>query len=314
MKGLVIENKEIILREGLELPSIKKREILIKVRYSTVNPTDLDTVQGKYAFLLKMMGVKHHIVNTGLEFSGVVEKDGKRYKKGDKVFGYVDLMKGLKTHQEYIAINEDFIALMPSNLSFEESAAIPLGALTTLVALQDLGEVKKGTKLLINGASGGLGVYAIQIAKILGANVTAVAGSNQAKFLKGLGADKVINYKEQNIKDLTDKFDVLLDLTSRVKFKEIRNILSKNGRFIPANPLNNIMFFLGNIFRAKKVKYLMVGKGNYKKLTQIAKWTEEGKIKPIVDSVYAFSDYEKAFQRITEEGRRGRIVMKIGEN
>ena len=314
MKGLVLENKKVSIKEGLTLPSPKKDEVLIKVKYATVNPTDLDTIEGKYGFLLKLMGGKSHAVNTGLEFSGVVEKDGKRFKKGDKVFGYVDLYKGIKTHQEYITINEDFIALMPSNLGFNESAAIPLGALTTLVALQDLGQMKKNTELLINGASGGLGVYAIQIAKILGARITAMAGPNQAGFLKSLGADKVIDYKEQKLKDLTDKFDVILDLTSLVKYSEIRNLLSKNGKFIPANPLNNMTYFLGNIFRAKKVKYLMVGTGNYEKLTLIAKWVEEGKLKPIVDSVYAFSDYENAFKRVSEKGRRGRIILKIDEN
>ncbi len=314
MKGLVLENKKVSIKEGLTLPAPKKNEVLIKIKYTTVNPTDLDTIEGKYAFLAKLMGVKSYAVNTGLEFSGVVDKDGKRFKKGDKVFGYVDLFKGIKTHQEYITINEDFIALTPSNLGFDESASIPLGALTTLVGLQDLGEVKKGAKVLINGASGGLGVYAIQIAKIFGASVTAVAGSNQADFLKGLGAYKVINYKEQKIKDLTDKFDIILDLTSLVKYSEIRNLLSKNGKFIPANPLNNIPYFLGNIFRAKKVKYLMVGTGNYEKLTLIAKWVEEGKLKPIVDSVYSFSEYENAFQRITEKGKRGRTIIKIDEN
>ena len=311
MKGLVLENKKVSIKEELSQPTPKKGEVLIKIKYATINPTDLDTIQGKYGFMLKLMGAKSYAVNTGLEFSGVVEKDGKLFKKGDKVFGYVDLYKGIKTHQEYITINEDFIALKPSNLGFDESAAIPLGALTTLVALQDLGEVKKNTELLINGASGGLGVYAIQIAKVLGARITAVAGSNQTEFLKSLGADKVINYKEQKLNDLTNEFDVILDLTSLVKYSEIRNLLSKTGKFIPANPLNNITYFLGNIFRAKKVKYLMVGTGNYEKLTLIAKWVEEGKLKPIVDSIYSFSEYENAFQRITEKGRRGRIIIKI---
>jgi len=314
MRGLVLKNRSVSIKEGLPLPVPKKNEILVKVKYATVNPTDLDSIEGKGAAILKLMGAKTYAVNTGLEFSGVIEEDGNRFRKGDKVFGYVDLFKGIKTHQEYISINEDFIALMPSNLDFEGSSAIPLGALTTLVALIDLGKVNCDTELLINGAAGGLGVYAIQIAKILGANITALAGSNQTEYLIGLGADEVINYQEQNLKDLTRKYDVLLDLTGKVEFSNIKQLLTQRGKFIPTNPMNNLIPIIGNSFRTKKVEFLLVGTGDYEKLTLISNWVEEGKLKPIIDSVYSFSGYENALKRMTEAGRRGRIVVKIDEN
>ncbi|NEQ70086.1 MAG: NAD(P)-dependent alcohol dehydrogenase, partial [Symploca sp. SIO2D2] len=237
-----------------------------------------------------------------------------RFKQGDKVFGYVDLIRGLKTHQEYLTIDEDYLALMPSNLNFEQAAALPLGALTTLVALQDLGQVNKGTEVLINGASGGLGVYAIQVAKIFGARVTAVAGPNQEEFLSSLGADKIINYQENNIKDLSEKFDILLDLTTNLKFQEIKNILAKNGKFIPTDPFKNIMDILSNIFSNKKTQLLYVGQGNYEKLTQIAHWVEEGKLNTYIDSCFTFSNYENAFQRLGTKGKRGRVIIRIGKD
>jgi len=312
VKGLIVENNKIILRDGLELPSCKENQVLIRVIYASVNPTDVDMVKGSLDFWLKLSGGNHR-VKTGLEFSGVIEQGASRFKKGDKVFGYVDLMKGLKTHQEYITINEDYIAMMPPSLNFEQSSSLPLGSLTSLVALQELGKVGAGTKDLINGASGGLGVYATQIAKNLGAKVTAVAGPNQEEFLKSLGANTVINYKKENIKDLSEKFDVIFDLTTNLKFKEIKNILSENGKFIPTDPTKNIKDFFGNIFSSKKTKYLMVQSGNHEKLSQIASWVEDGKMQAFVDSTYSLSTYEEAFKRLDVSGRRGRIVMKIGE-
>ncbi|NES19494.1 MAG: NAD(P)-dependent alcohol dehydrogenase [Symploca sp. SIO3E6] len=313
MKGLVVENSKITLKDGLDVPSPKNNEVLVKVVCASINPTDLDIVKGQYDLFFKLFG-GDHLVKTGLEFSGVIEAENTRFKKGDKVFGYVDLIRGLKTHQEYLAIDEDYIALMPSNLNFEQAAALPLGALTTLVALQDLGQVNKGTEVLINGASGGLGVYAIQVAKIFGARVTAVAGPNQEEFLMNLGSDQVINYQKSNIKDLSEKFDILLDLTTNLKFKEIKNILAKNGKFIPTDPLKNMMDLLSNIFGNKKTRLLYVGQGNYEKLTQIAHWVEEGKLNTYGDSCFAFSDYEKAFQRLREKGKRGRVIIKIGKD
>ncbi|EAY31336.1 NAD(P)-dependent alcohol dehydrogenase [Microscilla marina] len=312
MKGLTLENKHLQLREDLPLPVPNANELLVKVMYATVNPTDADTVAGNHALLAKLLGAKRHLVNTGLEFSGIVQKSGKRFKQGDRIFGYVDLLKGIKTHQEYICIDEDFVALMPAQLSFEESAAMPLGALTSLIALQDLGQVSKGSKVLINGASGGLGVYAIQIARLLGANVTAVAGTNTKAFLSNLGANQVINY-QQPLKSLQNKFDLILDLSTLVKYPQIKHLLNKSGKFIPANPFNNLPYFIGNAFRNKKVKYLMVENGDSEKLTLISSWAAQGKLRPVVDSVFSLANYAQAFRRIGEKGRRGRVVIQMSE-
>ena len=131
-----------------------------------------------------------------LEFSGIVESEGQKFKRGDKVFGYVNMITGWKSHAEYIAINENQMALMPSNIRFSQAASIPLGTLTTLVALTDLGHINTGMQLLINGAAGGLGIQAIQISKVLGAHVTAIAGNSQTEFLQSYGTDTVYVYKQ----------------------------------------------------------------------------------------------------------------------
>jgi NADPH:quinone reductase-like Zn-dependent oxidoreductase len=237
-----------------------------------------------------------------------------RFEEGDKVFGYVDLMKGQKTHQEYLCINPDCIALMPKNLDFEQAAALPLGSLTSLVALTEVGEVKQGTELLVNGASGGLGVYSLQLAKILGAHTAAIAGPGQESFLTGLGAKTVYNYKETKLESLSQTFDVILDLSNKRSFKEVKPILSAHGRFIPLETNKHILSFFMNFLSSQKMKFLMVDKGNNEKLSQIAKWVEESKLKVFVDSVFSFADYEKAFLRMDEQGKRGRVVLKIAED
>lgn len=311
MKGLVLENKSISLVGNLDLPSPKDGEVLVKVKYASINSYDVETIEGQGAFLKKLGGAISFPVMTGIEFSGVVQSDGSRFKKGDEVFGYPDLMKGQKSHQEYLVISEEHIALKPSNIDFEQSAGLPLGALTTLVALEDVGKIKVGSKVLINGAAGGLGVYAIQIAKIMGAHITAVVGPDQDSFAKNLGADITINYKEQKLQDLNSLYDILLDLTTFVRFSDITILLKSKGIFIPANPFNHLKFLFSNPFRKKKVGYLMVGKGDYKKLTRISKWIEEEKLTAVTDETFALEDYKKGFKRLGEPGKKGRIILRV---
>jgi len=186
MKGLVLKNKTVSIQTDLAIPTPKENEVIVKIKYASINSFDVETIEGKNDLMGKLMGAKKHPVQTGLEFAGIVETDGKRFKKGEFVFGYPDLIKGTKSHQEYLAIPEDYIALMPQNLDFEESAALPLGTLTSLVALEEVGKIREGSKVLINGAAGGLGVYAVQIAKMFGADITAIAGPGQADFLLSL--------------------------------------------------------------------------------------------------------------------------------
>jgi len=310
MKGLTLVKKQLVMDQDLKRPVIKENQVLVKVAYASVNPTDADVAKGKYALLLKLSG-GNHAVKTGLEFSGTIEQGNDKFAKGQKVFGYVDLMAGEKTHQQFIAINADFIAPMPQTLSFEQAAALPLGALTTLVALQDLAQIKQGDRVLVNGASGGLGVYAVQIASILGANVTAMAGPNQEVFLKELGVSQVVDYQQHVITELSQSFDVILDLTDNLRFKHIKHLLAASGKFIPTDPTLHLGAFLGNYVSAKKTKYLMVANGDHDKLSQIARWVDDGKLQTFVDSVYNLADYKAAFKRLDATGKRGRIVMKV---
>lgn len=305
MKGLVVNcDNSIELKSGLVEPIAGQGEILVQIKSASVNPFDVESAKGTYDGYFAEYGFDKE-VKTGLEFSGVVMSDGEQFTKGDMVFGYVHMLTGWKTHAEYIAIDENYVALMPERLSYAQAAAIPLGALTTLVALQDLGHLKAGMKLLINGASGGLGIQGIQIGKMLGAHVSAIAGNDQEAFLRSYGADDVYDYNRTSMGDLTGSFDVILDLTNAQKLEDMKRLLTPTGFFIPGEPNEDNGGLLGD----PQVAYLMVAHGDRAKLTQIANWVSEEKLKAVIDCEFSFSDYQQAIARVQVKGRRGRIVM-----
>lgn len=305
MKGLVVDsNKKFVLREDLARPIPVENEVMVKVKSASLNPFDAESAEGRFDAYFSEYGVDKE-VQSGLEFSGIVESDGEKFNRGDKVFGYVNMITGWKSHAEYLAVDENYMALMPNNITFAQAAAIPLGALTTLVALQDLGHIKAGMKLLINGAAGGLGMQGIQIGKLLGADVTAIAGNSQAKYLQSYGADKAYDYNHVSINALTDTFDVILDLTNAQKLEDMKKLLLPNGIFIPAEPNQEN----GGESEDPQVGHLMVMHGDFEKLTLIANWVSEGKLKSVVDKEFNFSEYLQALSRLQEKGRRGRIIM-----
>lgn len=312
MKGLTVKDKQLILTSDLTKPECLKGEVLVRVISSSINQIDQEFADGIYDWLLRLSG-GNHLVKTGIEFSGVIAEDGQGFSKGERVFGYVHLSKGIKAHQEYLTINANYLAKMPKNISFDEAASLPLGSLTSFTALTELGKVGRGTKLLVIGASGGLGVYALQLAKIFGATVTAVAGDNQEGFLNSLGAAHVINYKETPLEQLTEQFDVVLDLSNKKIFKEVKSLLKENGKFIPAEPNKHFFDLFLSLFKTKKTKYLYVDRGDKSKLEKITEWVEKGKLKPFIDCVYALENYQQAFERLSVKGRQGRIVLNISE-
>jgi len=308
MKGLIVNSGKCFeLKDNLTRPVPVQDQVLVKVESASLNPFDTESAEGRFDTYFAQYEVDKE-VQSGLEFSGIVESDGQIFKRGDKVFGYVNMITGWKSHAEYIAINESQMALMPSNLSFSQAAAIPLGSLTTLVALQDLGHLNAGMKLLIIGAASGLGIQGIQgiqIAKLLGADVTAIAGSSQTDFLQSYGADIVYDYNQVSINDISDTFDVILDLTNKQKLEDMKKILTPNGTFIPAEPNQEN----GGNSEDPQVGYLMVMEGDFEKLTHIASWVSEGKLKAVIDKEFHFSDYLQALSRLQDKGRRGRIIL-----
>jgi len=312
MKGLISINGKMSLSDKLIKPIAKANEVLIKVGSTAVNPADPDIAAGLWDEFFPDR--KELEAKTGFEFSGVVAEDSKHYKEGDKVFGYIDVFSGGNwAHQEYITIPESCIAKMPSNITFEEAGIVPMAAQTTLCALRDVASLSPDEEVLIIGAAGGLGIYAVQIAKILGAKVTAVGGAGQKEFLKSLGADFAISYTESDITESDKKFDVILDLSTAYKYAQIKDLLTDKGRFIPADPIKNASDLEEGKEAESKTRYLMASKGIHEDLKLVQKWIDEGAILTPVDQVFDLDDFELAMDRLTSKRKKGRIVLRISK-
>ena len=311
MKGLIPVDKKLTLVHDIQMPLVGENQVLIKVISASLNYGDPLFAEGIFdEYLPPAEG--DNIVRTGLEFAGIVMQGGHGFSEGDKVYSYVDVFNGQLAHKEYISINPDFIAHMPKSITFDEAASIPSGGLTVLGAIRDVAKTQKDERVLINGASGGLGIFGVQIAKkIFQAEVTAVAGPGQEEFLKSLGADHVINYKEQDVTKYNQKYDVIVDLATIWMYNDIKSILSEKGRFVPADPMRNEADLKEGTEAATKTRYLMVDKGNRHDLDLYAEWIDNSIVKPALDSAYPVEKIDEALIRLAEKSKRGRVVLQI---
>ena len=312
-------------------PVLEENQILIKAYSSSFNPIDFKIVRGDF----KAMGKVTFPIGTGRDVSGIIEEIGKnikKFKKGDKVYSRVN-ESHVGTMAEYVVSNVKDTALIPSNLSFDESASIPLVGLTTYQALEDIAKLSKGEKILIHAGSGGIGTFAIQLAKHLGAHVTTTTSTKNISFVKGLGADKVIDYTSENYLDEGAVFDVVFDTLGGEhtlnSFKVIKNegrVISISGAIDGATAeqfgLNKFIRMI-LAFQARKVtraaskknamyRFLFMSP-NGEQLKKIAKLYESGEIKPIIDKTYNFSEAIQALEYLSKGHARGKVIVKIRE-
>lgn len=309
MKGLIVkDNEQISLADDLALPIAKEGEVFVKVLAASMNPYDLESAAGTYDAYFEEFGVDE-AVKTGLEFSGVLTTDGMKFKKGDAVYGYVHLISGCKTHAEYIAIPEKYIALKPASISHEEASSLPIGILTSLEVYENLAKQTSSKSTLIIGAGGSVGTTAIQIAKLAGFNITTIGSPMQQSKLKELGADEVWDYSKVALPNITDKFDVILDLSTRYSLGDCLHMLTPNGIFVPALPDES----KDPADLSKSEAYLLVMEGDGKLLDESKELVDAGKIVPIVDQIFQVDDYEKALQRLKEKGKIGKVILRWGK-
>lgn len=310
MRALNNLNGALALSHDAEEPTRANGEVKVQVHYASLNPTDADIARGAYDLFFKLYRVRSP-VRTGLEFSGTVLEDGAQFKRGTRVFGYTHLIKGPKTHQDIISIPEVYIAEMPREMSFAQAAAFPLGVQTSQIALRTVAKLKPGGSVLILGASGGLGVYAIQIAKSMKLSVTGVSGPDGLDIVRELGADAVVNYRQTPLREIEGTFDAVLDLSTRYTFHDTRHLLGRNGIFVPADPTKTLLAFAANMFRQKKTGYLMVDRGDGKLLAELAGLIADGTLRVGPFQEFDFMDFKKAFSALKENGRLGRTVLKL---
>ena len=284
-------------------------QLLVKVEAASVNPKDWK-LNTKLAGLMALFGTARAKPVLGDDLAGTVAEVGAgvtKFKVGDRVYG-MDMRLRTVSLAEYAVIDEIRLAPMPSNLSFTEAAAYPLAAQTALQGLRQ-GGAKEGSEVLIIGASGGVGTFAVQIAKALGCRVTAVCSGRNQELVSSLGADVVIDYTKGDFKKDAGPFDVIFDVTSYETPGSCRDLMKDNGHFISTMGHAKASFAtrLANKERASIVQV----ESWRDDLDQLTAWTEAGQLKPIIDSIYPFDQAQQAYQASQAGRARGKIVIEV---
>jgi NADPH:quinone reductase and related Zn-dependent oxidoreductases len=309
--------------QEIEKPSPNDDQILVKVRAASINPYDWHFVEGTPK-IMRMMGVglrKPKDTRVGVDFAGTVEAVGKnvtQFKPGDDVFGG----RG-GAFAEYVCRRaEGAVALKPANITFEQAAAVNIAGITALQGLRDKGKVQPGQKVLINGASGGVGTFAVQIAKSFGAEVTGVCSTRNADLVRSLGADHVIDYTKEDFAKGAERYDVILDNVPNHSLSECRRILTANGKYVMiggGGPNDNrwigpfgrvIHTLILSPFINQKMG-MMMADANHNDLTILADMMQSGKLKPVIDRTYKLEQVPDAIRYVEEGHARGKVVITV---
>ena len=309
--------------EEIEKPVPSNDQILVRVRAASINPYDWHFVEGTPK-IMRMMGVglrKPKDTRVGVDFAGTVEAVGKnvtQFKPGDDVFGG----RGGALAEYVCRRAEGAVALKPANITFEQAAAVNIAGITALQGLRDKGKVQPGQKVLINGASGGVGTFAVQIAKSFGAEVTGVCSTRNADLVRSLGADHVIDYTKEDFAKGAERYDVILDNVPNHSLSECRRILSANGKYVMiggGGPNDNrwigpfgrvIHTLILSPFINQKMS-MMMADANHNDLTILADMMQSGKLKAVIDRTYKLAEVPQAIRYLEEGHARGKVVIEV---
>jgi NADPH:quinone reductase-like Zn-dependent oxidoreductase len=304
---------EVIGIKDVEQPSIKEQDrVLIRVHSASVNTLDYLYRKGYLPTRVDNGVTKPKNPILGIDVAGTIEAVGenvRKFKVGDHVFGSC-----FGSHAEYVAPRENFLSHMPKNITFEEAAAIPCAAQTALQALRDVAQVKQGQKVLIYGASGGVGHFAVQLANYFGAEVTAVCSTSNLDWVKELGAQYVIDYTKEDFTDNGNKYDLILDAVGKRTFFSCLPSLTEKGLYITEHLLypkyHPFQLMIGSLIGRKKAK-IHLTKPNDRDLDFLRGLVEEEKLKPIIDKCYPLEQIVKAHQHIESGRTKGKIVLRV---
>lgn len=290
-----------------QIPDLKTNEVLVNVKAAGLNPKDILIRKGKF----KSLSGKKFPQSIGFDFSGIIENSNNSdFQKGEKVFGMINGWKG-RCCADYLNVNKMELFKMPSNLTFEEAAGIPLASQTALQAIREIGQLKKGESICINGASGGVGTMAIQIAKELGGNITTISSSKNVSFCKSLGGHNSISYEEIDILASKERFDVFFDAFGNYSFKKTKHLLTTRGKYITTVPKAEIIKEqLWNLLRRKKAKMVIV-KSRSEDLKWLAEKISNNNLKPILYKVYPFDKIREAQKDIESKRAKGKVVITM---
>lgn len=295
--------------QDLPRPTPAEDELLVRVRATSINPVDWKIRKGD----LKFLTGKDFPKVLGADFSGEIVEAGAHtdgYKPGQLVYGMIDAVKG-GAYAEYLKVKPHKLAPKPTSLSHEEAAAVPMAALTALQALKK-GGIRAGQKVLVNGASGGVGSFAVQIARTYRASVTGVCSSRHVELVQQIGADRVINYEKDAVLPDTPTYDLILDAHGTLSFTKARKALREGGQFVSTLPSAEKLFWLlASRISGSKGIHLVKVKVNPTDLSELRAFIDEGAVKPVIDSVFPLEDIDEAHRKSETGHAGGKIVVGL---
>lgn len=326
MKAIVYRcygTPDVLKLEEIAKPAPADGRMLVKVHAASVNPLDWHYMQGKPYIMRPGAGIgRPNSILMGADFAGTVESVGKnvtRFKPGDEVFGDRDGALG-----EYVSVRENgAVAMKPANISMAQAAAVPIAGITALQALRDKGKVQAGQKVLINGASGGVGTFAVQIAKSYGAEVTGVCSTRHVEMVKSIGADHVIDYTKEDFTKGSAKYDLIIDNVGNHSASELRHVLTPNGTLVAVGgPSDNswlgpLASMAKDSFAAMFVKQkllFMLADANQADLNVLANLMQSGKLTPVIDRRYPLAETAQAIAYLEKGHAKGKVIVDVDQS
>jgi NADPH:quinone reductase-like Zn-dependent oxidoreductase len=294
-------------------PTPKEDQLLIKVQAASVNYSDWVYARGK-PFVARLMGsglLKPKNMMLGADVAGQVEAVGrniKQFRPGDEVFGDLSVC-GWGGFAEYVSVPENALALKPANLTFEEAAAVPQAAVVALQGLRDQGQIQPGQKVLINGASGGIGTFAVQIAKFFGAEVTGVCGTRNLDMVRSIGADQVIDYTQEDFTQNEQRYDLILDIAAYRSISDYERALSPKGIYVLAGGSVARILQASMTGNERMVNFQV--RPNQKDLVFMTELLEAGTVVPVIDRRYPLNEVAEAVRYYGEGHARGKVIITV---
>ncbi len=298
--------------KDIPVPVIEDGMVLVRVHAAGVNPKDTFVRKGRFVM---MSGTEFPQVS-GYDFAGIVEEVGRgvaHVVTGDRIYGYIDdeSMRG-KTAAEYALVHGHQAGRMPGTADFLQGASMPCAALTALQALRDKGSIQEDDEVCINGASGGVGTFAVQIASACyGARVTAICSVSNHDYARKLGAVNTVDYNQENIFDSGKRFNIFFDVFGNQDYKQVMNILHPGGAYITTVPGKSILNKKESDPGDKKAELIMV-QSAVQDLELLAEWYDNGFLKTVIDSVYPLDSIRDAHEHVQTKHTRGKVVLEIG--
>jgi len=308
---------DVLKIEEVEKPTPQDKQVLVKVHAASINAADYRRMRAKPFLLRPMIGglLKPKNTRLGSDVAGWVEAVGenvKQFRPGDEVFGCAN-----GAFAEYVLAREAYLALKPTNRSFEEAAAVPVAALTALQGLRDTGGIRPGQKVLIQGASGGVGTFAVQLAKSFGAEVTAVCSTRNLDMARSIGADHVIDYTQEDFTRNQQRYDLIFAVNGYHSLLAYKRALNPQGIYVCAGGTMPQFFqamLLGSLMSrngGKKMGSMGIAKVNQEDLVFLGELLKAGKIAPVIDRSYPLSEIAEAFRYVEDTHAQGKVVITV---